>query len=148
MVNWQNKPINISNLTEYIKNKKLQIVEKTSILELSAFGIDHKGHYVSQTGNDDIVMSCVNLGELYENFDWFNFVEDFLTTIPKEVESEIFKRLDEKFQGTKTNDLDKFFNSFFYDTSNATELDVNFSKNKKSEKINNIYNNNSVNKFY
>ena len=148
MVNWQNKPIHISNLTEYIKNKKLQITEKFSILELSAFGIDHKGHYVSQTGNDDIVMSCVNLGELYENFDWFNFVEDFLTTIPKEVESEIFKKLDEKFQGTKTDDLDKFFNSFFYDTSNATELDVNFSKNKKSEKINNIYNKNSVNKYY
>jgi len=63
----RNKPILVSGLRNQINRRRLIYTEKTTVLELSNFGVDdrygsEKIKFVSQTGNDDVVLTSLYSG--------------------------------------------------------------------------------------
>lgn len=66
-INGENKKIYLDDLRLNINERKISISEMRTIDEFTSFGIDKRGKYVSQTGNDDILMSCMLLSPLFKD---------------------------------------------------------------------------------
>lgn len=72
-----NKPLIVSELTQKLKENKIELTEKDTLLEISSYGFDTStGKYTSQIGNDDVVMSCANVTELFKYKEWNDIVEE------------------------------------------------------------------------
>jgi len=78
-LNRGNKNIFFNTIKRFIDNRKIKINESTTIEEFNNFGITKNGDYVSQTGNDDAVMSLLNIVPVFESEIFFDFVTDIFT---------------------------------------------------------------------
>lgn len=86
-----NKEMFSRELRNLIKNRRIVITEATTFNELGAFGLNKKGRYEAQTGNDDIAMTLINLVAYFDNDIFFEMVEetyDKYPTIWKEIITE------------------------------------------------------------
>lgn len=73
----ENKDAYSRELRTLIQEKRVILTEKKTFTELSAFGLNAAGRYESQTGHDDISMTCVNLVPYFDSNDFYEMVEDF-----------------------------------------------------------------------
>ncbi len=95
-LNKSNKPFFCSEMAYLIKSGRMVITEKASVLEALNFGIDNKGNYKSQLGNDDIIMTCVNAVAFYTSYDFYEIIEDIIDTIDPEKRNRIYDKLESR----------------------------------------------------
>jgi hypothetical protein len=79
-------------LRTLIQGKRIVLTERRTFEELSAFGLNAAGRYESQTGHDDISMSCVNLVPYFESIDFYEAVEDFYESTPMPFKAAVEQR--------------------------------------------------------
>ena len=71
-----NKAIFCQNFKKYINVGRVLISNKETIEECISFGKMPNGSYQGQLGNDDLVMSCINVTEFFHTTDFSDFVEE------------------------------------------------------------------------
>jgi len=84
-----NKEIFCRELRNLVIDKKILLTEESTIVELSAFGINSSGSYSSQMGHDDIAMSCVNMVSYFDTIDFYDMVEDMYDNTDEHVKKAI-----------------------------------------------------------
>jgi hypothetical protein len=77
-----------------MRESKLVITEKNSVQEALNFGIDKKGNYKSQLGNDDIIMTCVNITTFFKSLDYYEIIEDIIDTIDSDKRDAMYNKLE------------------------------------------------------
>jgi len=89
--------------------------EFKTVHELGAFGKSSNGNYRSQSGNDDLAMTCVNTAAFFESPNFWELVNEMIDQLPKEYIKEVYARyLDEAYVE----------NASMYDHSTIRELNV------------------------
>lgn len=110
-----NREVYIRELRNLIRNKRIVIQDRQTFKELSAFGLNKRGKYEAQTGNDDIAMSCVLLIPYFDNTCFFEDVEDTIDLKPKEIikiiENKINEIPEDERQSNETLEWIKFLNT-------------------------------------
>jgi hypothetical protein len=76
-----NKESYSRELRSLIHQKRIIITEKKTVDELTAFGLNAQGRYESQTGHDDIAMTCVDLVPFFSSTDFHEMVENIYDNI-------------------------------------------------------------------
>jgi hypothetical protein len=84
-----NKPIFCQNFKKYITQDKIIILDKTTVDEATTFGKLPNGSYGGQLGNDDLIMSCINLSEVFITPDFADFAEELYDTFDKPIQNKI-----------------------------------------------------------
>ena len=97
-----------------IKGNKILLDEYLTFVEASTFGLDKNGNYSSQLGNDDIMMTLVNLMAYLESSNFYETVEDIIDSHSQIIKSGIEKRL----VNVKDSDKDDFNYAFLKDLFN------------------------------
>lgn len=113
-LNRKNKPLLCNELGHMIKNNKILLDEYLTFVEASTFGLDKNGNYSSQLGNDDIMMTLVNLMAYLESSNFYETVEDIIDSHSQVIKSGIDKRL----VNVKDSDKDDFNYAFLKDLFN------------------------------
>jgi hypothetical protein len=94
-----NKAIFCQNFKKYVNIGRITITNKDTIEESISFGKTPSGRYEGQLGNDDLVMSSINVTEFFHTTDFSDFVEekfDLLDpTIQKVMDDALSKSRDE-----------------------------------------------------
>lgn len=75
-LNPKNKLEYCMELKRLVKGARIITYEKQTFGELSAFGINSKGSYSSQSGHDDIAMTMVNLTVFFDSPQYYEMVEN------------------------------------------------------------------------
>ena len=80
-----------SNRSKYCERFKFIIAvnkiipnEFKTVYELGSFGRSSNGTYRSQSGNDDLAMTCVNTAAFFESPNFWELVNDTIDTLPPE----------------------------------------------------------------
>jgi hypothetical protein len=71
-----NKAIFCQNFKKYVNIGRVLVSNKETIEECISFGKMPNGSYQGQLGNDDLVMSCINVTEFFHTTDFSDFVEE------------------------------------------------------------------------
>jgi hypothetical protein len=71
-----NKAILCQNFKKVMKNRRISFTDAETVEEAKSFGKDSTGRYKGQQGNDDLVMSCINVCEFLNTLDYSDFVEE------------------------------------------------------------------------
>ena len=71
-----NKAIFCQNFKKYVNIGRIMITNKETIEESISFGKTPSGKYEGQLGNDDLVMSSINVTEFFHTTDFSDFVEE------------------------------------------------------------------------
>ena len=109
-------------------NKILPNEHKT-VHELGAFGRSSNGNYRSQSGNDDLAITCVETAAFFESPNFWELVNEELDRLPKEYLSKVYSLyLGEAYLG----------NSSGYDHSALRELNTT-AEIKKPGKLVNVF---------
>lgn len=92
-----NKTIFCQNFKKYINLGRILLSNKTTIEECISFGKTPSGKYQGQLGNDDLVMSSINISEFFHTLDFSDFVEEKFDLI----DSKIQKSMDDILSKSK-----------------------------------------------
>lgn len=94
-----NKAIFCQNFKKYINVGRVMITNKDTIEECISFGKTPNGNYQGQLGNDDLVMSSINVTEFFHTTDFSDFVEEKFdlidTNVQKFMDNALSKSRDE-----------------------------------------------------
>jgi len=102
-LNPKNKLEYCIELKSLIKGTRIIPTEKKTFEELSAFGLNNKGSYSSQTGHDDIAMTMVNETVFFDSPQYYEMVENIFDTLDKKY----VDMINEKLNNSKSEeDLD------------------------------------------
>lgn len=88
----ENKPIYAQALKRLIDSKTIILTEYETFNEFTTFGI-YDGRYASQTGHDDIAMSCVILTSFIDSDHFFDCISRILDEQDDRVKTTIQKKL-------------------------------------------------------
>jgi len=88
-----NKMFYCRELRKLVLEKRIVLNEKLTFDEMNDFGINSRGYYSSQSGHDDIAMTCVNLVPFIESESFSETVEDIHDTIESKLKDTIQKKL-------------------------------------------------------
>lgn len=75
--------------------KRIVLNELVTFEEMNDFGINNRGTYSSQSGHDDVAMTCINLVPLLESDTFADIVEEIYESVDSETKKLIQTRLDE-----------------------------------------------------
>jgi hypothetical protein len=90
-----NKMFFCREFRKLVLEKRIVLNEKTTFDEMNDFGINSRGTYSSQSGHDDVAMTCVNLvPHLHSEF-FSEQVEEMYETVPDKINSYMQKKLSE-----------------------------------------------------
>ena len=92
-----NKAIFCQNFKKYVSIGRVSITNKDTIEESISFGKTPSGSYQGQLGNDDLVMSSINVTEFFHTTDFSDFVEEKFDLIDKNMQ----KIMDEALSKSK-----------------------------------------------
>jgi len=98
-----NKPIFCQNFKKYISQNKIVIEDKDTILESKTFGKLPNGTFAGQRGNDDLVMSSINVSEFFSTADFSEFVEELYDIIDEDIQNKIEEILENNSKGGNMN---------------------------------------------
>lgn len=89
-----NKMMLCRELKKLISEKRIIITEETTYNELSAFGINNKGTYSSQSGYDDVAITAM-YGSAFHLSDEFGYVvEEMIDSLPVDFKVNMIKYLE------------------------------------------------------
>lgn len=80
-----NKAVMCQNLKKLVEAHRLNFSEWETVVEASMFGTLPNGSYGAQHGNDDVVMTCVTIGEFLQTVDYADFIEELLDHVDEEL---------------------------------------------------------------
>lgn len=89
-----NKPLNCSKFKELVDKSAIIINEQQSIEEAGGFGKGKNGTYQGQLGNDDLMMSSINAGTVFDTPEFKNMVDEYFDTLPEEIKKKILSILE------------------------------------------------------
>ena len=89
-----NKKYFCSSTKRYVRTLRIILNEINTYNELSNFGVNDKGTYSSQIGNDDIASTCINLAAYFDSEQFTAQVEDYYDTLPNDAKQLIQSKLD------------------------------------------------------
>jgi hypothetical protein len=98
-----NKPIFCQNFKKFISQNKIVINDKQTVYEASTFGKLPNGNYAGQLGNDDLIMTCINVSEFFTTGDFSEFVEELYDTVDDKYTEEIDQILEKDSKGGNLN---------------------------------------------
>jgi hypothetical protein len=98
-----NKPIFCQNFKKFISQNKIVINDKQTVYEASTFGKLTNGNYAGQLGNDDLIMTCINVSEFFNTGDFSEFVEELYDTVDNKYTEEIDQILEKDSKGGNLN---------------------------------------------
>jgi hypothetical protein len=98
-----NKPIFCQNFKKFISQNKIVINDKQTVYEASTFGKLPNGNYAGQLGNDDLIMTCINVSEFFNTGDFSEFVEELYDTVDNKYTEEIDQILEKDSKGGNLN---------------------------------------------
>lgn len=88
-----NKKAFCSNSKRLIRLVRIILTEINTYNEMSNFGINDKGTYSSQIGNDDIAATCVNLTTYFESEQFSMQVEEYFDELQDDIKTLIQSKL-------------------------------------------------------
>lgn len=88
-----NKMFFCREFRKLILEKRIVLNEKLTFDELNDFGINSRGSYSSQSGHDDIAMTCVNLVPMITGYSFAELIEDIYESLEQNVKDRIQKKL-------------------------------------------------------
>ena len=91
------------NFKKYISQNKIVIEDKDTILESKTFGKLPNGTFAGQRGNDDLVMSSINVSEFFSTADFSEFVEELYDIIDEDIQNKIEEILENNSKGGNMN---------------------------------------------
>lgn len=94
-----NKPVMCQNLKKLAESNKIEFDEKTTVDESSMFGTLSNGSYGGQHGNDDVIMTCVTVGEFFQTTDYADMIEELLDVIDESLYEKMETILYKDFEG-------------------------------------------------
>ena len=75
--------------------KRIVLNEQITFEEMNDFGINNKGTYSSQSGHDDVAMTCVNLVPLLQSDTFSDIIEEVYDLLDNDYKDLIQKKLAE-----------------------------------------------------
>lgn len=96
-LNKRNKNLLVNKFRGLFKQRKIIFNEAKTIEEAKTFGITKKGTFTSQSGHDDLIMSCINLSAFFNTKEQVEMIEDlydFIDDIKQNIISEKIDNLD------------------------------------------------------
>jgi hypothetical protein len=94
--NEKNKLKNCEELRNLVRADRILINDKRwTVPELFTFGLNSRGTYSSQTGNDDVAMSLVNLPSSFHNGDFYQLVGELFDDMENDYKSLILSKMGE-----------------------------------------------------
>ena len=94
-----NKAIFCQNFKKYLSINKIKIAEENTVYEACTFGKTPSGNYEGQMGNDDLIMTCINVTEFFHTLDFSDFVEEKFDSVDAKFQDEIETILDKDSKG-------------------------------------------------
>lgn len=91
------------DLRRLILEKRVVLTEEKSYEEMSAFGINSKGTYSSQSGNDDIAMTTVYAAPFISSDDFAFVIEEIVDKSPESFRNEMYKVLESEKNSESSN---------------------------------------------
>ena len=98
-----NKMFFCRELRKHVMEKRIVLNEKITYDEMNDFSINSNGTYSSQSGHDDVAMTCVNLIPLITSYVYSELIEDMYEHMSIEVKDRIQKRLSNVDQSSAEN---------------------------------------------
>lgn len=80
-------------IKDKVKYNQMVLIEHMTVEESLSFTKNKSGKYESQTGNNDCIMTCVNLTHYYETTDFVEQIEEIINYTGKEFKKELDLRL-------------------------------------------------------
>ena len=105
-----NKMFFCREFRKFVMEKRIILNEQITFEEMNDFGINNKGTYSSQSGHDDVAMTCVNLVPLLKSDTFSDIVEEMYDTLDNKYRDLIQKRLSE-VEAEKDDDSFTFLKS-------------------------------------
>lgn len=101
-----NKPVMCQDLKKIAEQNRIVFDERTTVEEASMFGTLKNGSYGGQHGNDDVIMSCVTICQLFQTIDYADMVEELLDVIEPDLYENMETILNKDFDGDGTLQFD------------------------------------------
>ena len=80
-INKDNKVLYCEKLKNLISNGQLILKDKRTISEARMFSRNSNGTYSAQSGNDDIMMTCVTTSSFFDTLDFSEIIEEYFDTL-------------------------------------------------------------------
>ena len=94
-----NKMFFCRDFRKLVLEKRIVLNEKLTFDEMNDFGINSRGSYSSQSGHDDIAMTCVNLVPLLYSYAFEELIEDMYENMELEIKERIQKKISQTDSG-------------------------------------------------
>lgn len=94
-IHTHNKMFFCRELRKLVMEKRIVMNEQFTFDEMNDFGVNSKGTYSSQSGHDDIAMTCVNLVPFITSGTFFDMVEELYDELSDEYKDLVQSRLSE-----------------------------------------------------
>lgn len=88
-----NKMFYCREFRKMILEKRIILNEENTSDEMNDFGVNSKGTYSSQSGHDDIAMTCVNLIPMMSSYSFAELVEDMYESLDSSLKDLMQKKL-------------------------------------------------------
>ena len=108
-LNPKNKLEYCYEMRKLVKGSRIMVTEKYTFQELWGFGLNGKGSYSSQSGNDDCAMTIVNLCTYFSSNQYLAQLEDIYDKLPKPYRDAIAEKLSMINEDEEGADLDTDF---------------------------------------
>lgn len=105
-LNKRNKLLGVNSFRGLFRKKRIIFNEETTISEAKSFGRNKNGTFSAQSGNDDLIMSCVNIASFFGTTEHAEMIEDVFEFVDSHRQSLIFKKIEELDKNN--NDLDYY----------------------------------------
>jgi hypothetical protein len=97
------------DLRKLIIEKRVILTEENTFNEMSAFGINNKGSYSSQSGYDDIAMTTVYCSTFIAADEFSYVVEELVDNAPEWFKEEVFTAIEKADDGDNNYSIMKDF---------------------------------------
>lgn len=98
-----NKMLFCRELRKLIFEKRIILTEEKTFEEMSVFGINNKGTYSSQSGNDDIAMTTVYASPFISSNDFSYVIEEIVDLADENFKKEMYKILESEKSSDVSN---------------------------------------------
>ena len=105
--NEQIKELNCTLIKDKVKYNQLMMIEQRTVAEGLTFAKNKKGKYESE-GNDDAIMTCINITSYFDTFDFIEQVDDMFPLMPKAFVELVYKKLNRRIPGTEEDEEDNY----------------------------------------
>jgi hypothetical protein len=94
-INSDNKKLLCQSLKESVRKNRLVLSDPKTIAEATTFARTKAGSYAAQSGNDDSIMTCVNVCSIFDTSDYTEIIEEYFDFLDDDIRDQINTVLDD-----------------------------------------------------